>query len=355
MSDKLKNILIGLFALISITIIVGTILFIQPSIGDGKKTLNVKFSNISGINIGTRVTFAGKPIGEVVEIKEVKNARKDKKDEFGRIYYYQLKLKVDSSVEVYDSDTIAIQTTGLMGEKSIGITPKTSINKHHHIITNNIIYAKSVDSFENTADQISQLSDKAEKAIDNFNSWFERNSKNLSTTISAISKLLNDVDNQNIVGSLNNVLENLDIFSKNINEAHGSIGRFLNSDDLYLKCNAILSKANTLFNDINNYGLLFQYSKGWQRLRTKKANFLENLNNPQDFKNYFEKEIAEITTSLSRINQLIARAQNKSQKQKILTSDIYKRNFAYLLRQVESLLNMVKLYNEDLLDKTNAE
>src|SRR3989304_7984515 len=123
MSDKLKNILIGFFALLGIVITICTVLFLKPSIGDGKKILNVKFSNIQGLNIGTRVTFAGKPIGEVIEIKEVKDARKDRKDEFSRYYFYLLKLKVDSSVEVYNSDIVSLQTTGLMGEKSIAINP----------------------------------------------------------------------------------------------------------------------------------------------------------------------------------------------------------------------------------------
>lgn len=403
MSDKYKNILIGLFTLMSILIIVASVLFLQPSIGDGKKTLNVRFSNISGIHIGTRVSFAGKPIGEVEEIKEVEEARKSRKNEFGKIYYYQLKLKVDSSVEVYDCDIISIQTTGLMGEKSIGITPKAfSDNRKDKIVSNDILYAKSSDSFENTAEQISQLSDKAEKAIDNFNSWFEKNSNDLSLSISSISSLLNSIDNQKIVDSMsqsinsfknsmsyvsqflqtaqeNNtfnkinsivdnvnltskfvssdgkeVLENIKTLSKNINKPMGTIGKLLNSDDFYLNIGAIISKTNTLLNDVNNYGILFQYSKNWQRLREKRATMLESLNNPSDFKSYFEKEISDITTSLSRINQLVSKAQNSAQKQKILASDTYKRNFSYLLKQVESLMNMVKLYNEDLLDKSNA-
>lgn len=403
MTDKLKNVLIGLFVLMSILIIVATILFLQPTIGDGKKSLNVRFSNISGIHLGTRVTIAGKPIGEVEEISVVPNARNDKKDEFGRIYYYQLKLKVDSSVEVYDCDIISIHTTGLMGEKSVGINPKAFSKKPSKIVTNDILYAKSVDYFENTANQISKLSKKADIVIDNFNSWFEKNGQNLSGVISSIHSLLDSIDNQKIIFSLNQsvnsfqnnmnyinqifqtakdnktfdkfnllmdnmtltsqflctegkeTLENLNALSKNLNEVKGTIGRLLNSDDLYLNLGAIISKANTLFNDINNYGLLFQYSKGWQRLRTKRATILESLNNPKDFKNFFENEISDITASLSRINQLVAKAKNSSQKNKILSSETYKKNFSYLLRQVESLNNMVKLYNEDLIDKSNAQ
>ena len=40
MSDKIKNILIGLFTLMAIAITVAIILFLEPSIGDGKKTLS---------------------------------------------------------------------------------------------------------------------------------------------------------------------------------------------------------------------------------------------------------------------------------------------------------------------------
>lgn len=404
MTDKYKNVLIGLFTLMSIIIIVATILFLQPSIGDGKKTLNVRFSNIGGIHKGTRVTFAGKPIGEVQEMKEVEDARLTQYDASGKIYCYELKLKVDSSVEVYDCDIISIHTTGLMGEKSVGITPRAfSSDKPAKIVSKDILFAKCGDSFENTANQISQLSVKAEKAIDNFNSWFENNAKDLSLTISSISSLLNSIDNQQIVASLDKsinsfhstmnsvnqiiasaqenhtfnkvntivdnlnttsqyissngkeVLENLKNITKNINNAHGSIGKFLNSDDLYLNIGAIVSKTNTLLNDINNYGILFQYSKNWQRLREKRASILESLESPKDFKAYFEKEVSDITTSLSRINQLVSKAKDSTQKQAILNSPSYKKNFSYLLRQVEALLNMVKLYNQDLLDKSNAQ
>jgi phospholipid/cholesterol/gamma-HCH transport system substrate-binding protein len=68
MTDKMKNILIGLFVSAAVTLTIAMILFLDPKIGDGKKTLEVRFSNISGITIGTRVTFAGKPVGEVESI-----------------------------------------------------------------------------------------------------------------------------------------------------------------------------------------------------------------------------------------------------------------------------------------------
>lgn len=370
MKDKMKNVLIGLFALMTILIIVGTILFLQPSIGDGEKIINVRFSNISGLHIGTRVTFCGKPVGEVEDIIEVDDIKKSRKDEFGKVYYYQLKLKVDSSIDIYDCDVITVQTTGLMGEKSVGFIAKPfPKNRAPKLVTNEILYAKPTDSFEEAADQISQITNKAERVLDNLNGWFEDNSKNITTSISTLKNSMDTVNNflqtatQNktfdkvnkVVDNLNNTTENISYLTQNLNKANSTLGKLFNSDELYLNFGALLSKTNTLLNDINNYGILFQYSKSWQRIRTKRATALEALNNPTDFKNFFEKEVSDITASLSRINQLVSKADSKNERQKILSSNSYKKNFSSLLRQVEALLNMIKLYNQDLYDKTNAQ
>ncbi|MBN2479569.1 MAG: MCE family protein [Parachlamydiales bacterium] len=400
MSDKLKNILIGLFALLAILITIAVVLFLKPSIGDGKKTLNVRFSNIQGLTNGSRVTFAGRPVGEVVQITEVKNAREDKKDEFGRFYFYQLTLKIDSSIEVYNTDSIAVQITGLMGEKSIGISPKApKKGEKIYQISDEIIYANSVDSFENTARQITELADKFDITVDNFNNWFEKNSQNITSAVSSISSILNDANENNLVGSINNsmnsftnsmnsvnsvitqaqdeqmftklnvlidnlavtssflstdgkdILNNFKQISDNLASSNKTLGKFINGEDFYLNLNAILSKANTLMNDINQYGFLFQYSKGWQRQRIKRSNIIEALNSPKEFKSYFEKEIDEITVCLERINTLVAKSKETKQKDKVISSEAFKNDFGSLLRQVNNLLDMIKLYNEDLFDK----
>src|SRR3990167_9348041 len=125
MGEQTKNMLIGLFVIVACVTIVWLIMFLKPSVGDGKQTLYVRFANINQINVGTRVLFAGKPIGEVVAIQEINDARKKPlSDVLGEIYYFQLVLKIDSSVHVYDTDEITVQTSGLLGEKSIAIIPK---------------------------------------------------------------------------------------------------------------------------------------------------------------------------------------------------------------------------------------
>jgi len=398
MTDKMKNILIGLFVTTSVTIVVAMILFLEPKVGDGKKTLRVRFANIAGIVVGTRVAFAGKPVGEVIHIKEIHDAR-DRPDESGRVYFYELILKTDSSVEVYDTDEIAVRSLGLMGEKSVAILPKAG--KSATLITDEIIYANSVDPLENTFNQMSKVASRIEATVAHVDSWFQENSSRLTTSIEMFNKtvshldmafaaleekqiipvlresadLLNDnlrflrsslVDDQllqkiaflaqnldeaarsfNLDGAA--ALRNLNQVTRDISSGKGTMGRLIAGEDFYLHLNSLISKAETMMNDINHYGILFQYDKSWQRSRTKKANFLKALESPKEFRTYFEGEVDAITTSLGRLGELLGRAENADEKTRVSENENFKKQFASLLRSAQSLTDSIKLYNEGLV------
>ena len=98
MGEKTKNLAIGIFVLFAIFLVVYIIMFLKPSVGDMKQTLYVRFSNINKINVGTRVMFAGKAVGEVVAIREIYNAREQPTDSLNRVYFYELVLKIDSGI-----------------------------------------------------------------------------------------------------------------------------------------------------------------------------------------------------------------------------------------------------------------
>ncbi len=342
MTDQLKNIFIGLFVVAAVTIVVALILFLKPTVGDGKKSLHVRFANIAGINLGTRVTFAGKPVGEVIAIREIENAREASIDKLGKVYFYELALKVDSSVAIYNTDEVAIRTTGLMGEKSIAILPKTPL---HGVfpkeITNEAIYANSIDPLENTFNQMSKVAARVEKAVDHFDEWFGKNQDQLAQAIVSFDTSMQ---------SANRVLTDLQKVTQDLSNPKTTLGRFLNTDDLYLRFSSLLGKAETMMNDVNHYGLLFQYDKRWQRSRTKRANLLKSLNSPKEFHQYFEAEIDTITTSLGRLTELLQKAEENSEKEKIVQSEPFRRNFASLLRQSQSLTDAIKLYNEGLVE-----
>ncbi len=403
MTDRIKNILIGLFVTGAIAIMISLVLFLKPTIGDGKKILLVRFTNIAGISVGTRVSFAGKPIGEMIHIRELPNAR-DHADEMGRIYMYELTLKVDSSINVYSSDEIAIKTTGLMGEKSIAILPKIAPKeKPAYLITDQIVYANSTDPLENTFNQITRTSSRLEVAVNHLDKWFEENNgyvtnalRSFDGAMGQIDGILGLVDAEKIVpavrqsvGLLNDnmqiihssleddqllhkfaslasnldqaagafnsdgaqTLRNLNQISRDVASGSGTVGRLIVGDDLYLRVASLMNKGETLMNDVNHYGLLFQYNKQWQKGRTRKANFVKALDTPQEFRNYFEGEVDSMTTSLGRLTELMERA-GTEERTKIVKSDAFKRDFASLMRQVQGLTDSLKLYNEGMIAQT---
>jgi phospholipid/cholesterol/gamma-HCH transport system substrate-binding protein len=405
MTERVKNILIGLFVVGAIAIIVSSVLFFKPTIGDGKKTLCVRFTNITGISVGTRVTFAGKPIGEVTHIKELPKAREEA-DEVGRIYLYQLTLKIDSSVDVYSNDEIAIKTTGLMGEKSIAILPKiASQEKPSYLITDQILYANSTDALENTFQQVAKAANRLESTVGRLDQWFDDNQRTVSAailsldgTLRQIGDVLGIVETEKLIPSLREgvhllndnmrflrtsldddqllhkmaalagsldqaafsfntdgaqALRNLNQISRDIATGSGTMGRFIAGDDFYLRLASLMNKGETLMNDINHYGILFQYNKQWQKTRTRKANLLKALDTPQEFRTYFEGEVDSMTTSLGRLGELLERA-GATDREQIVQSDAFKNNFANLLRQVQGLTDSLKLYNEGLVAESNA-
>lgn len=190
MSDRLKTLWIGVFIIAAIIAVASLLLFLEPTVGDEGKTLRVRFSNIEKISIGTRVTFAGKPVGEVVQINEIFDARNQPSDSVGNIYFYELVLKVDSSVDVYNTDLIIFQTSGLLGEKSIAIIPKAPKpgSPPAHIVNDEVLYARSTDKMEEAINEVVAIADKLEQGMDRIINFIDSNSAEISSTIKSIHK-----------------------------------------------------------------------------------------------------------------------------------------------------------------------
>ncbi|MEL7431348.1 MAG: MlaD family protein [Chlamydiota bacterium] len=406
MNTVWKNVLIGTFVLAALVASISFVIFLEPRVGDGQKKLHVRFSNISGISEGTRVTFAGKPVGEVQRIREVPNARQDITDTLKRVYFYQLTLTFDSTVQVYTTDEISVQTTGLLGEKTVAIIPKAPTKGVPlKPVTDQILYAISIDPVENALNQVSNVSKQIQRFVRNFDEWFSENEDELSEAVTAFSQSMNELDHvlssinqeklvhkittsvdtlqenlqlaeealtdfrdKNIVAKMSAVLEKasemadafntdgkqilrgLNIAVQDVACGRGSLGKLITSDEFYLRLVSLLSKANTLMNDVNHYGVLFQYDKTWQRNRTKRANLLDQVCTPQEFRQYFSTEVDQINTALSRISSLMEKADCSEEKKRILSSHCFRQDFVQLLLDVEALFDNLKIYNEELID-----
>lgn len=393
MGEQTKNMLVGFFILAACALTVSLILFLKPSVGDGKKTYLVRFSNINKIGVGTQVMFAGKPVGEVIAVDPIFDPRKQPTDGIGRVYVYELVIQVDSSVHIYNTDEVMLQTSGLLGEKSIAIIPKTPPKGvTPKLITNQPIYAQSIDPIENAFTELSNLADQMQDSFKFLNEWLTKNSDNLSDAVTSFKNAMQEISTAtadfNRLGIVNDIHQgltsftavtdkvhgvilqleqdntftnlsetiknckiassNIDIITDDIATGKGTIGKLIKNDDMYLRMNALLSKMDTLMNDVNHYGVLFHLNKSWQRERLQRVTLMNSLDSPASFRTYFEKEIDDVNMAMSRLSMLIERASNSAQSQNILENPAFKNDFAQLLKDVDELANNLKLYNQQL-------
>jgi phospholipid/cholesterol/gamma-HCH transport system substrate-binding protein len=401
MGEQTKNMLIGAFIIGACTLIISMVMFLKPTVGDGRKTIYVRFANINKVNIGTRVTFAGKPVGEVVAIEQIYDARqKPSADMLGQIYFYQLVLHIDSHVKVYDTDEISIQTSGLLGEKSIAIIPKIPPKGVvPRLITNQPIYAQSYDPIEYAFTELSDLATHMKTTINEINNWVQSNGasvasavrsfgaamdevkiatktindehvihslktgiENFSNTLTDIQAAIHQMSQDNVFVNVGTLVKNLtsashsvDLITQDIADGKGTIGKLVKWDDTYLRFTAILSKADTLMNDINHYGLMFNLNKSWQRQRLQRITVLNALNTPEGFKQYFEGEVDGINTAMARLSMLIDKAEQSPERQEILNNGLFRKDFAELLRDVQELLDNLQLYNQQLTEALDKQ
>lgn len=358
MQDQMKNMLIGIFIITAIAIIVFMVIFLHPYSGDEGQLLRVRFTDIDKVSVGTRVTFAGKPVGEVTKIEVLPEVRLGRTEKNGDVYVYQLTLAVDSNLKVYNSDKISLRTSGLLGEKAISIDPEPiKPGQKLRLINDEIIYAQGTGSVEDTFNEFKQVADKLDTVLDLVTDALQElkerglweNVANAAENISEITSKFAEKwpDVEDAIVNLSETTANTRDITDKINAGEGTLGRLLSSDEMYLRTNSILSKGETIMDDINHYGILFHLDKGWQRLRARRLNLMQKLRTPQEFRNYFNDEINQISTSISRVSMVL----DKSECYPCLMENCeYQKVFAELLRRVESLEESVKMFNIQAMD-----
>ncbi len=376
--------MIGVFAIAAILLLVWLVLFLHPKVGDGEKVIRVRFTDVEKVNIGTRVLFAGKPVGQVIEINEIHDAREQPQpsDLSQQIYFYELVIAVDSSVQVYDTDEVTLDTTGLFGERVIDIIPKRPPPGVTPVpITRQVIYAHTGEQMQALIARLGTVADSMSLTFSRVNELLADDGK-LTEAITSLDAFLDqaritvtDINESDLVdafkvaadkfgdamGSLDDTLLTLENdgfwestrgafdgignLTEQIVDGEGTIGRLIKEDDLYLQTLDLLAKGNTFLNDVNHYGVLFQFNKGWQRKRTKRADQLQKLRTPAAFGQYFNCEVDQIRTALSRIQMMVDRAECECN---LNCSGCFNTELDTLLNQVRQLEKRIDAYSQEL-------
>jgi phospholipid/cholesterol/gamma-HCH transport system substrate-binding protein len=275
MSDQGKNLLTGLFTIAACTVLIWTILFLNPTVGNGKQILRVRFTSIEGIKKGTRVTFAGKPIGQVIAINQVYDARQQPTDPLGLIYFYEVIVAVDSSVHVYNTDEIVMHTTGLFGEKSIAILPRSPAKGVVSVaVDGSVIYGISSDRMEQTFTQVMKMANQ------------------MGETFELISNLITAAD-QDLLEMIHAVRIGAEQFTQameSVNE-DGAIGQF---SQAMCGLSSVMARVDTQLAIYEEDGFWDQFDL----LVSNSAGVAQTLNQPDKLGTIIDN-LDDVTTNLS--------------------------------------------------------
>lgn len=448
MTPQGKNVLIGLFAVIALLVAVWGLLFLNPRVGNGEQVIRIRLSSVEGIEGGTRVTFAGKPVGRVAAINQIPDAREQPVDAMGKLYFYEVILAIDSSVQVYETDEVVLATTGLFGEKSIAIIPRASPEGTTPVlVTDQILYGLSAGQMEQTFTQLVNMADQMGTTFGLINNLLLSSGGDLHKMVRSVAKVADEtavtmraINSQDLIantscamkgvcsvmervdaqiatyqedgffdrfatmvdhlsgvaaqlnepGRLGGILDNINTFMANgielehrieevwpslqltlanvaiatrkgrqvldhleeitdqIAQGHGSLGQLIQSDELYMRMVRVMSKAETLMNDLNQYGVLFHMNKGWQRQRSGRAAQISNLNSAHAFHCYFDQEIDQINTALGRVGMLIDRAKQQGVSKQLANDHELSREVVSLVQRFDRLEERLQHLNEEI-------
>lgn len=304
-SDRNKNIAIGLFILAACFLIVWALLTLKPRSGDGQQSIRVLFSNVDKITPGTQVTYAGKPVGQVVNIQPVDDALQRSTDAQGRPFVYMVQLKIDSGVRLTTADEITVATSGLLGDRYVAIVPREpKAGESSQPVDGKILEADSSDALEKTVTEVGRLAQSMSITLSKVDNLIDENAQDIRRSITDLATILADTKRglqllherqtfegvadsvshiKSITASLDRpeqlakIIDNVTLItagfadiSQKLQSGEGTLGALINKDDPYHKLNQLLEQAEITVQTINRYGLLFQNDKRWQRLQKAK-------------------------------------------------------------------------------------
>ena len=266
MKQKKYLFTIGLMVVVALALVTRSLLFLHPSPGDGAITLHVHFQSVDKISPGTRVTFAGKPVGEVKQVtllpKQAFACRTHR-----AVYPYEVTFAIDSSVTVYQSDIISVKTAGLMGERFIAITPQPTPEGVPlvPVTPDMVLFASSAGTAEEAMEDLQSVARKADMTMQALIDLINKNQQSIYDATVAIKNAANQLEVCLAAVNTNGVPERLSNVLKTMNRGEGTLGKLLKDQTLYDNMLDCTHNMNQFIEDMNQYGLLFHTNRDWQR------------------------------------------------------------------------------------------
>jgi phospholipid/cholesterol/gamma-HCH transport system substrate-binding protein len=201
-------------------------------------TVYTEFSKITGLQPGAVVRVSGAKAGSVTQIVPP-NSPTEK-------FRVQLEVIEDLHQLVRTNSVATIETEGLMGGSYLGIG--TGTDDAAPIAVNGTIVGK--DPFD-IADLMQQLGDtitRANTTIDELKGGVQGTVQSIGTTVDNANTLITDVsdDLTRLVTAAAAITGDAAVISEGIRSGKGSLGKFVNDDELYTRMTAIATQTNDI-------------------------------------------------------------------------------------------------------------
>lgn len=272
---------------VGITVLVGILVFIwilgwakNFSLKSNEQIVKVKFTNVSGLEIGDQVTVNGMRKGFVKEMIVQPND-------------VLVVLSIENDVQLKSDATFAISMLDLMGGKKVEVFPGTSDTAfNNNKISNGVFYADipSVMSlFGSVQDDLVTVLKDVKISLHSMNNYLTDEKLNSDvkkslTNLSALTDKLNLMltENRNDIRSLTkNAVELTETSNKLLSDNQENINR------LFIDLKKVTEKSDTLISNLNN-------------LTTETLNQNNNVGKLL----YDENLIGDLKKTLKQINEL---------------------------------------------------
>lgn len=309
--NKRNNIVFSLFIICGFSIIAYFLLSV--GIYSNSVMINIMMPSAYNIFPGTDVNYAGKKVGIIQNLLYCKDTKN------GNVYYYKAKAKIDGRVKIYDNDQIIICSAGILGEKSVNISPAKDHENSKKLSNNDIAYSKETNSMEDTATNMQNMAQSTTDAVD------------------LIKTILSDhrKDIENIVGNLKEASGDFSNLSKDIKDSNIVTKSYLVSQKLDVFLSDMIDSLETL-----------NYKNTWENI----AAISENIKTITDSLSYISTshniDLAELATSINLLVSSANRAMkdNDSSIHQLLSSPHFYRLCIELLTRANDLVYDINKY-----------
>jgi phospholipid/cholesterol/gamma-HCH transport system substrate-binding protein len=226
MTDSYKNIAIGVVVSLALALVLWVLLFLHPHFGDEGTKVQVRFTNIEKIAKGSRVTYAGTAVGQVLDIEPLTLSERLRSSEKEPFYTYKVTVGIDSHVALYNCDEFSLSTSGLMGERFVSITPRRPSPNSRLIVSGDTVNAIDHASMADTFAEIASVAAKTEDTVEQLASVLKENREEFHQTLASIketsqslNRLLLQTADANIIETVKRTIESAETTLKGVQDA----------------------------------------------------------------------------------------------------------------------------------------